>query len=142
MNPVRALTHSPDPPGGVAGGSQVNVGQLGDGMARGVVEVPRSDVPAVHVSHEPPRGGARQGPGQSLDPVPQDQHHVGARPVKKSGQTLDPPGQTDGLIQGPVVTVLHTDPGSDVPAVGRDIVQRFLYYQGLVLVVVVPDEFF
>jgi len=121
MDVVRLLAHTNDPARRLSGGGQVNVGQFGDRVAQGVVEVTRSHISAVNMSDDSPGGYAGQCAGHRFDPIAQNHDDVGVSLLDKLGDSLHAAGESSGLIQWIVSAGLHLDSRIDGPTLIDDL---------------------
>ena len=82
---VGRLAEPDDPVGRLAARREVDVGELGDGVADALVD--RSgDLAAHRVRHRDVHVGGRERGGHGLEPVADRDHHVGAQPVEHRRQ--------------------------------------------------------
>jgi hypothetical protein len=115
------LPHLRDAPGVRLGRGEVEMRELGDGVADLIVHRALGHLAAVDVRHRQRKGQSRHRCGQHLEAIAEHHEEIGAAPGEGAGKALYPVprGSGDGLRR--VAASEHGDALGDGEAVGLDL---------------------
>ncbi len=86
MHASRIFPQPHDSPRTLLRGGEMNMSQLGDRMSQGIVHLPQSPIPAVHMRHRQSQNMSRRRGREGLDAIPDYENHVWAQLLKISRQ--------------------------------------------------------
>ena len=116
----RLLAHLDEAPGVRLGRREVQVRELGDGMADLLVHGPLGELAAVEMSHGEREGQRRHRGAQHLEAVAEHHEQVGTPAREGTGETGHADSRGGGDGPGGVRIEEHLDPLGDGPAIGLD----------------------
>src|SRR5688572_21136629 len=124
VNAPALFTQLSHPPRRIVARHEMSMGELGDGMAHGVVERTFGDVASGDMRYGDARWQRRAHRGERLEPVTEHQQYFWRERSKSVGESADAEAHRAADRLAGIADQLHVDSCIDGEAVGLDAVHR------------------